>query len=435
MNDMMPINYERRVALNEELHIHPYEPLTPPEKIVLFVMLVNAEERLMESQHLQILLSEFEEPGPNKRRNHIRYDLGKFRLKIEMHQEFTKYKFVWRTTDNLPAEPFQESIHSLLPKGWLLNLPGQAIVAMEMSFLPFPVDASTEILIERYAHLFDNSALAASQVGRSKGIVLTDFKINENGLTRMMVFSKAALPSQNGRLLFRLVEVETYRMMALLAYPEARKLLSALQKIEDHLSQLTHAIASSDGDEDNKLLEELSTLAATVESLVASNYRRFSASRAYFDVLFKRLNELQEEPIKNIPSLGGILERRLEPARSTCESAWRWLDQISLRLSHTSELLQTRIDVQRENQNQELLVAMNKRLQIQLRLQETAEILSIAIVPYYAVNLLGYIIEEINNIVHWDVEPLMIKAISAPIIALFVFLFMIKMRKRKDLDV
>ena len=78
---------------------------------------------------------------------------------------------------------------------------------------------------------------------------------------------------------------------------------------------------------------------------------------------------------------------------------------------------------------------MNKRLQIQLRLQETAEILSIAIVPYYAVNLLGYIIEEINNIVHWDVEPLMIKAISAPIIALFVFLFMIKMRKRKDLDV
>ena len=432
INDMMPTDFDRRVAINDELHIHPYEPLTPPERIVLFVMLVTPEERLLEDEYLEILSTKLGEVIPNIKRNHIRYDFGQFRLKIERHQEFTQYKFVWRTNDTLPTEPFLESVHHLLPSGWLQNLPGQAIVAMDIAFLPFPSDTSTEILIDRYSRIFDSSSLAASQVGRSKGIVLTDFKINADGFTHMLVFSKASLPSQNGRLMLRLIEVETYRMMALLAFPEARRLLSTLPKTEDNLWQLTHTIALSDGTKDNELLEELSTLASSVENLVASNYRRLSASRAYFELLFTRLKELKEEPIQNIPSLGGILERRLEPAQSTCESVWRWLDQISLRVSHTSQLLRTRIDVRRENQNQVLLVTMNKRFQIQLRLQETAELLSIVIIPYYAVNLLGYISEEIDSLVHWHIEPLMVKAFGAPIIALIIFIFMTKIRNRKS---
>jgi len=81
-----------------------------------------------------------------------------------------------------------------------------------------------------------------------------------------------------------------------------------------------------------------------------------------------------------------------------------------------------------------LLVSMNKRFQIQLRLQETAELLSIVIIPYYGVNLLGYIVEEIDNVSHWSIDPLMIKAISAPILAALALLLMSKMRKRQDPD-
>jgi uncharacterized membrane-anchored protein len=92
--------------------------------------------------------------------------------------------------------------------------------------------------------------------------------------------------------------------------------------------------------------------------------------------------------------------------------------------------LRTRIDVRRENLNQQLLVSMNKRFQIQLRLQETAELLSIVIIPYYGANLLGYIIEEIDNAAHWNIDPLMIKAISIPILAALALLIMSKMRKR-----
>ena len=431
---VLPPDHDLRAAINDELHIHPYEPLTPPERIALFAMLVSPEERLREEKHLENLSGEFGGVKPKIKGNQIRFDFGRFRLKIERHYEFTQYKFVWSTNESLPTEPFLESVNQLLPDGWLHNLPGKVLTAMNIAFLPFPAEASSKILIDRYASIFDSSSLVGSQVGRSKGIVLTDFKICDDGFIRVMIFTKAALPSQNGRLLLRLIEVETYRMMALLAIPDARKLLSVLPKADKNLTDLTLAIASGEGTEDDKLLEDLTYLAASVENLVASNYRRFSASRAYFDLVFKRLKDLREEPIETLPSLGGILERRLEPGRSTCESVSRWLDQLALRVSHASQLLRTRIDVRRESQNQQLLVSMNKRFQIQLRLQETAELLSIVIIPYYGVNLLGYIVEEIDNVSHWSIDPLMIKAISAPILAALALLLMSKMRKRQDPD-
>jgi len=426
----LPPDHDLRVALNDELHIHPYEPLVPPERIALFAMLVSPDERLMEEKHLEVLSDEFGGVKPKIKGNQIRFDFGRFRLKIERHHEFTQYKFVWSTNESLPTEPFLESVNQLLPAGWLPGLPGKVLTAMNISFLPFPAEASTKSLIDRYAKMFDSSSLVGSQIGRSKGIVLTDFKICDDGFIRMMIFTKADLPSQNGRLLLRLIEVETYRMMALLAIPDARKLLSVLPKADKNLTDLTHAISLGDGTEDDKILEDLTSLAANVENMVAINYRRFSASRAYFDLVFKRLKDLKEEPIETLPSLGGILERRLEPGRSTCESVSRWLDQVSLRVSHASELLRTRIDVRRENQNQQLLVSMNKRFQIQLRLQETAELLSIVIIPYYGANLLGYIIEEIDNVAHWNIDPLMTKAISIPILAALALLIMSKMRKR-----
>lgn len=430
MSGRFPQDHLHRSAINDELHAHPYEPMTPPERVILFVMRVTPEQRQSEKSHLDALAARFGDVVPEVNGNRARYDFGVFRLKVERHLEFTRYKFVWRMEARMPSRPFEDSAHTRMPAEWLAALPGEVINALNIVLLPFPENASHDTLVQRYAGEFDPTGFAGSQVGRTGGLVLTDFRIRDDGFIRMMVFSKATLPAQNGRLVLRIVEVETYRCMALLIMPEARKLLTTLPEVEDTLTRLTQAIAATNGKVDEELLEELTKLASRVEGLMAANYLRLSASVAYFDLVFKRLEELKERPVDKIPHLGGILERRLKPAQSTCASVSRLLDQLSLRVAHASQLLRTRIDVRRENQNQSLLVAMNKRAKMQLRLQETAELLSIAVIPYYGANLLAYMIEGLAEVRHFHVDPIMIKAVSAPIIALLTLWVQIKARKR-----
>ncbi|HXH71703.1 MAG TPA: DUF3422 domain-containing protein [Mariprofundaceae bacterium] len=431
MSQVFPSDYALRHTLNDELHIHPYEPLTPPERILYVAMLVTPEQRRMEEGHLARLADGMGGAEPVRRSDQVRYEFGDLRLKVERHHEFTRYKFVYHSSVPLDESPFGSSVLSLLPSGWMAGIPGQLLTALDMTVLDCPEGIDHASLVERYAKEFDVDSLAASQVGRSRGLVLTDFVIRDDGLMRMLVLTRAKLPSQNGRLLLRLIEMETYRMLAMLALPEARSLLSQLPEADQKLTHLTQAIARGSSMDDEALLEELTTLAANVEQSVAANYRRLSASRAYFDLLFKRLQDLREEPVERVLSIGGLLSRRLEPARTTCESVSRWLEQLSQRVSHASDLLRTRIEVRHERQNQELLAAMNKRFKLQLRLQQAAELLSVAIFTYYSVNLVAYVAEELELLAGMEIDALLIKAVTAPILASAALLFLFRARRKK----
>ena len=56
-----------------------------------------------------------------------------------------------------------------------------------------------------------------------------------------------------------------------------------------------------------------------------------------------------------------------------------------------SNLLRTRVEIEREAQNQQVLSAMNRRARLQLHLQQTVEGFSVAAITYYAVGLFGYL--------------------------------------------
>ncbi len=226
-------------------------------------------------------------------------------------------------------------------------------------------------------------------------------------------------------------------MIALLALPDARHLLVELPNADARLTQLTRAISDGNGTDDEELMHQLTTLAAYVENLVANHYRRFSATHAYFDLVFKRLNDLHEQSVEAMPSMGGIPGRRLDPARTTCDSVFHWLDQLATRVGKTTQMLRTRIDVQHEKQNQEMLAAMNRRFQLQLRLrlrlQQAAELLSIAIFTYYTVNLLDYVAQEVAVLSDMPLESLLVKAVSAPLLAITAYLFIRRMRAKREI--
>ncbi|EAU55931.1 DUF3422 family protein [Mariprofundus ferrooxydans] len=428
----LPSEFAMRSRLNDELHTHPYEPLNPPEHVVSIAMLTGEEQHDQVDAHLASLCEHFGKQTP-KESIRWRMDFGIFRMKVEKHQEFTRYKLVSKPDTKAQDDLFSDSPLALLPEGWLAALPGEMLVAIDIVILPYPEDASPRQLVDKYSGYFDATTLTASQVGRSSNVAFTDFQIRDDGMSRLLVFTKAKLPSQIGRLTHRLIEMETYRMMAFMAVPEARRLLKELPLADARLTQLTRAISDGEGVDDEALMHQLTTLAASVENLVATHYRRFSATQAYFSLVFKRLNELHEEPIETMPTIGGILERRLEPARDTCDSVSHWLTQLATRVSKTTQLLRTRIDVQHEKQNQEMLAAMNRRFQLQLRLQQAAELLSIAIFTYYTVNLLDYVCQELALLAGIPLESLLVKSVAAPVLALSAFLLMRRLRSKRDI--
>src|SRR3546814_19661742 len=84
------------------------------------------------------------------------------------------------------------------------------------------------------------------------------------------------------------------------------------------------------------------------------------------------------------------MDRRLAPAMRTCESTAGRLETLASRVGRASNLLRTRVDIQLEAQNRDVLVSMNRRARLQLRLQETVEGLSVVAIRYYTVELAAH---------------------------------------------
>ena len=94
------------------------------------------------------------------------------------------------------------------------------------------------------------------------------------------------------------------------------------------------------------------------------------------------------------------------------------------------ELLRTRVDVERSAQNQDLLESMNRRADLQLRLQRTVEGLSVVAISYYAVSLAGYVLYPLTEPTGLSKE--MLTAIVALPVVLLVYWIVRRVRKKLD---
>jgi uncharacterized membrane-anchored protein len=178
----------------------------------------------------------------------------------------------------------------------------------------------------------------------------------------------------------------------------------------------------------------LNTLTAELESDAASSLFRFGASRAYDGIVSERLAALGEVPVQGFESWHGFLQRRMAPAMRTCRSIEERQENLSRKLARAATLLRTRVDVELEKQNGALLASMNRRAQLQLRLQHTVEGLSVAAVTYYVVGLIAYIAKGANQI-GYPFSAEMTSAAAVPIVALGVFILMKRVRgSYKDPD-
>ena len=389
--NFLPPEDPLRVTLHNEVHARPLARVRLPALIVYVAVLNAGITREQECEHLRRLPSQQELPLDSLNSNFLRMRFEGYTVKWERHTEFTRYSIV----QALPAaallgasEPELSSALVVTPD-WLRSLPGRTVAAIQLAMVYGDL-SNQAMLMDQAQAWFGGRTVVASQLGNGHSWALTEFRIGADGFERMLVIAPAGTSeTRAGRISQRLLELETYRLMALRGLPVAKELGPMLAETEAALADITARLEhKSTSDED--LLDTLVSLAARVERATAEHIYRFSATRAYDTLVGQRITELREKAIPGTQTIGEFMQRRLSPAMATVAATGQRLASLSERVSRTSALLRTRVDIATELQNRQLLEKLTRGQELQLRLQSTVEGLSIAAISYYVVSLLLY---------------------------------------------
>jgi uncharacterized membrane-anchored protein len=412
-----------RRQLTNEVHARPPEALAAPMRVSLLAMLSGDDGAEAERLHLTGLCDMVGAPPPPPGATHYSGNFGSFRLKWERHTEFSTWT-VFR--EGAQGEPFTDPAIRAVPRDWVAELPGERLVGVHVLLSDADQPETSPGMLK---HIFGSESYVGSRIAGRAATVWTDFRIHGDGYSRIVLNDHTLTPRQAGRVIQRLLEIETYRMTALLALPVARAILPRVAAVEKQLAELTARTNSLQGLEDERdVLDQLTRLMAEVEELSAANAFRFGAARAYFQLADKRIAELRETRIEGLQTISEFMERRLSPALSTCNAVESRVDALSRRVARVSALLRTRVEIAVEGQNAELLKSMDRRADLQLRLQETVEGLSVVAISYYLVGIIGYAAKGLKGAgLHIDTD--LVTGLMIPVVLWFVWTGVRRIRK------
>ncbi|WP_373510372.1 DUF3422 family protein [Thiocapsa sp.] len=384
-----------RQTVTDELHARTFEPLRAPERVSHLATVSGERGSGRNVEHLKRLLAHYGLPVPETVDQHYWTDLGPMRLRWERHTEFVTYTF---SKHGAFEHPFADPLLDELPQEWLRDLPGEVITATSLAIEPCDLpERSNEELIA----LFDGNPVIGSEVVGGAGRAWSDHKIHADGFSWILLRDCGLSDNQAGRLAKRVLEINAYRAMALLGFPLARGVSAPLSDADRRLAMVASRLSrqGSTGQPafENELLAELTSLAAEIETVSARTTYRFDASRAYYQMIQQRLDQLRQNRIEGLQTLSEFLDARLAPAIATCESTQRRQQDLAERAARITSLLRARVDVSLQEQNRRLLESMDRRAQMQVRLQETVEGLSVIAIGYYGVGLIGYALKGLES--------------------------------------
>lgn len=423
----LPPSHPLRLELNDEVHARPPEALTPPCRISHLALLpAEGAPRDEAFEAMRDLARRFgaEEPEPGA--SHYSADFGPFRMKWERHTEFSRFMVI---VPGAGEDPFAVTALDSLPGDWVAALPGTTIAAQHVALLPddgSPFDIAQ--LSQRY---FAGNHLLGSEASAGRAVAITDFRIQQDGFSRFLLFDRGTGQRQAGRIVQRLIEIDTYRVMALLAFPLARQLSPQLAAQERELAAITDALIDCGENDEPLLLDRLTRLAAEIESGEARNRYRFSAAAAYYEIVQRRIDDLREGRIEGLQTVREFTERRLAPAMNTCLAMAQRQVLLSQRVARATQLLSTRVDLTRERQNHALLASMDRRAKLQLRLQQTVEGLSVAAITYYVVGLIAYAAKALSD-ARFPLREDVVTGIAVPVVAAAVYYATRRVRRRME---
>ena len=400
-----------RLELAQELHSRPHPELSSPCAVSHLALITPADgDGLLGA--ITALCRRYGAAPPHQERHHA-VTLGAYRLRWERHTEFVSLTI----KQEGDAVGFKRPPVELLPEDWLARLDGELIAATHVVVEPVTDRQGPDIAaIER---LFEGQRVVGGKVLGGAAEAFTAFRNAGDGFGRFYVRDHGMSRGRTGRLVQRLCEVETYRMMALLGLPIAKATSPQLSALETRLVELVAQLgATADLEEKQDLLNELFAVAQESERLVTQCAYRFSATAAYGRLVSDRLHDLRESRLEDFQPIAEFLDRRFEPALRTCASVAERQESLSRRIARTADLARTRVDVSLQKQNRALLASMERRARVQLRLQETVEGLSVVAISYYALGILGYLL---GGVVEADTLKFAVSATAPVLLAVIWF--------------
>jgi uncharacterized membrane-anchored protein len=412
-----------RAAVLGEVHARPFTPLTTPTRVLHFAFDTAGERAGADRKALAAFCASRGLAAPAAPEKHFRVALPGLTLRWEQHSEFTTY--TWEAAGREDDPPFCTIDPALASAMSLVLQPGPLIAAVDLHLVGRHVEHT------RPEELFSRSSLAVAENSDGTAVYATDFRPDDNGFVRILVMDCGLGAERAGALVQRLIELETYRTLALLGLPEAQRLAPSIARIEKRLAEVTEEMRESESlAANNHLLDELTALAAELEAGAAASLFRFGASRAYNEIVQLRLQTIGERKLGGLPTWSSFLARRMAPAMRTCLTTEERQASLSQKLARAANLLRTRVDVALEQQNQDLLKSMNARTRLQLRLQATVEGLSVAAISYYVVGLFGYLVKGAHDAALIPVEPSYVTAAFVPVAVIAIWIVVRRIRRK-----
>ncbi len=434
-NNYANLNHALRIPLAAEVHSRPSLRLQPIESLTHLALMgavdgeTETDNVAQQHQLLQSLCQHFGVAAPGFDARYFFHDFGRFRLQWECHTEFATFTFAESRSENgTLTEAFAAVPLAHIPQQWLAGLQGRLMAAAHVvlnkakRFNELPLAELKTVLTGNV--LVGSNALQGAEVW-------TDFTIGPDGFCRFVVQDVQLSFQQSGRLVQRVLEIETYRMMALLGLPQAQRATPVLNQIESELATLTVAMTHPPGasatpatsaatpctlsaTDEPVLLARILDLAARMEKLALENNYRFSASTAYFTLVQSRIASLREARIEGAPTIAEFMDRRLAPAMHTCAATSRRQKTLAERIAHSNDLLRTKVGMVQERQNRQILESLDTRAAQQLRLQQAVEGLSVVAISYYLVGLLSYV-GKAGKEMGWPLNPDLLSGVLVPL--------------------
>lgn len=409
-----PMAQGRSEALGE-IHARPFA-LVGQSRVIFHLAFLTEGGAVVDHAVLAELARARGVAAPGRDAAHFSMSWGQGTLRWERHTEFSTY--FWdapvpaKFGDGLDTHPFGDQF----------SPPGNLIAGIRLEVRPD--SAETEAALAS----FDPTSLCLSDVKDGQALIATDFRQDGDGLTRFLVIDKGMTDAGRGAVVQRLLDIETYRTLAALGLALARSLSPEMRRIEDGLTKITQGMKSGARENADSLLSDITVLAAELEANAALSLYRFGASRAYYNIVRERIASLNETAQPGFETIGAFLEKRLAPAMRTCQSIEERQANLSRKLSRATALLRSWIDVELEQQNSALLSSMNRRVKLQLRMQQTVEGLSVAAISYYIVGLFGYLAKPLEGL-DLPIQPGLLSAAFVPIAIGFTWMVVRSIRK------
>ena len=175
------MDHPQRAALNDEVHARPPDRLPSPCAVSYLAHLGERTDPAASWRLLAELCEVFGLSPPDRDAKHYTANAGPFRLRWERHTEFARYAI---TVDEPTEAPFTHPPIELLPADWLAKLEGSVITAMHVRVVSeHEPQFSLRAVARRF---FNDNVLVGSQIAGGAAIALTDFRIHDDGFSRLL---------------------------------------------------------------------------------------------------------------------------------------------------------------------------------------------------------------------------------------------------------